>query len=94
MEFVLTLVLFSLSFLLFSIGRLMGRKQVRTSCGGGTGKKIKDIGATCGACNAFDELKFYKDKEDPGFENIARLGYPNRDKRFIDKLDFKPERFK
>ncbi len=92
-EFLLTLILFTLSFVLFSVGRFFGRKQVHTACGG-AGKKIKDIGSTCGACNAIEELKFYKDKTDPGFENVARLGYPNRDKRFIDKLDFKPERFK
>ena len=74
--------------LLLSVGKFFGKKHgVQHSC---SAKEID--GTSCGACSD-EDLKFYKSKDDPGFINVAKLGYPRRNKRFIAKHDFKPERF-
>ena len=87
MEFILVLVIFSVAILLLSLGRLLGSKHDLHGCKGGEG----DQG--CATCSS-PEMDFYKSNDDPGFKNVAQLGNPNRKNRFIDKLDFKPERFK
>lgn len=92
MEFLIVPVIFGIAFALLGIGKFMGGKDLGSSCS--SSKALAEKGHTdaCGAC-ANEDVKFYLDKEDPGFNNVARLGYPNRKKRFIDKLDFKPDRF-
>jgi len=91
MEFLIVPVIFGLALFLLSLGKFMGKKQgVHTSCN--ANKNLEGEDASCGAC-ADEDLKFYKSKDDPGFSNVAKLGYPRRNKRFVDKHDFKPERF-
>ncbi len=94
MEFLIVPVLFGGAIFLLGIGKFIGGKDLNSSCS--SGDHLKDYGhadASCGACDN-EDVKFYISKEDPGFDRVASLGYPNRDKRFIDKLDFKPDRFK
>ncbi|MGD9899643.1 MAG: hypothetical protein AB7T22_11025 [Calditrichaceae bacterium] len=89
MEFLLVPIIFAVALLLLSLGKLMGGKEVHTSCSAGS--HIEGVDA-CGSCDT-ESVKFYTSEKDPGFENVAKLGNPNRKTRFIDKLDFKPERF-
>lgn len=94
MEFLIVPFIFGAAFLLLGLGRFIGGKEIGTSCSSSKHIVTKDHDDTsCGACSN-EDVKFYIDKEDPGFEKVASLGYTQRDKRFIDKLDFKPERFK
>jgi hypothetical protein len=89
MEFIIVPLFFGVALFLLSVGKFFGKKQgVQHSCS--SKKNIE--GASCGACSD-EDLKFYKSKDDPGFGNVAKLGYPRRNKRFVDKHDFKPERF-
>lgn len=91
MEFLFVPVVFGFALLLLSLGKFMGKKQdVGTSCS--ASKNLDGEHTSCGACSN-EDLKFYKSKDDPGFSNVAKLGYPRRNKRFVDKHDFKPERF-
>lgn len=88
MEFLIVPLFFGVALLLLSIGKFFGKKHgVQHSCSAN-----KEIGVSCGSCSN-EDLKFYKSKDDPGFGNVAKLGYPRREKRFVDKHDFKPERF-
>ncbi len=94
MEFLLVPLVFGTAFVLLSIGKIINGKQISGSCqAGATLKEHGHDDASCGACDN-EDVKFYLDKDDPGFDKVASLGYPNREKRFIDKLDFKPLRFK
>lgn len=89
MEFLVVPLIFGIALFLLSIGKFFGKKQgVQHSCS--SKKNIE--GASCGACST-EDIKFYKSEDDPGFKNVAKLGYPRRDKRFVDKHDFKPDRF-
>ena len=89
MEFIIVPLFFGIALFLLSIGKFFGKKHsIQHSC---SANKTID-GASCGACSN-DNIKFYKSKDDHGFGNVAKLGYPGRNKRFIDKHDFKPERF-
>ena len=89
MKFIVVPIFFGIALLLLSIGKFFGKKQgVQHSC-----SSTKNIdSASCGACGD-EDLKFYKSKDDPGLGNVAKLGYPRRNKRFVAKHDFKPERF-
>ena len=86
-EFIIVPLLFGLAMLLLSLGKIFDNEKELHSCKGGS-----EADSACGSCIS-DEFKTYKDKTDPGFENVAKLGNPNRNRRFIDKIDFKPERF-
>jgi len=89
MEFLIVPLFFGIALLMLSLGKFFGKKQgVRHSCS--ASRHIED--ASCGACSD-EHIRFYKSKDDPGFENVAKLGYPRREKRFVGKHDFKPERF-
>ncbi|MBD3223933.1 MAG: hypothetical protein GF313_04340 [Caldithrix sp.] len=91
MEFLFVPIIFGSALVLLSIGRFIGKKhEIHTSCS--AGRNINGVDASCGACSN-EDIKFYKSKNDPGFENVAKLGNPTRNKRFIDKLHFRPERF-
>lgn len=94
MEFLIVPLIFGVAFFLLGIGKFIGGKDLGTSCS--TSKNLAEHhghdDASCGACSN-EDVKFYISKDDPGFEKVASLGYPNREKRFIDKLDFKPDRF-
>ena len=87
MEFLLVPIVFGIAFLLLALGQFFGKKQKLHSCS--SGKEDEN----CASCSSTD-MEFYQSKDDPGFKNVAELGNPNRKTRFIDKLDFKPERFK
>jgi len=87
MQFILVPIIFALAILLLSLGKLLGRKDSLHSCSGG------EDGDECTTCASVD-IGFYQSKDDPGFSNVAQLGNPNRKNRFIEELDFKPERFK
>ncbi len=87
MQFILVPVIFGLAFLLLALGKLLGRKDNLHSCSSGTD------GEGCATCASAD-MEFYQSKDDPGFANVAQLGNPNRKNRFVEELDFKPERFK
>jgi len=87
MEFLLVLLFFGLALLLLALGKLLGGKHEYHTC------NSENEDEDCAACNSID-TEFYLSKDDPGFSNVAQLGNPNRKNRFIDKLDFKPERFK
>jgi hypothetical protein len=93
MEFLIVPFIFGIALALLGIGKFIGNKDLGTSCS--AGKALADKGhdeASCGACSN-EDVRFYLNKEDPGFDKVASLGYPNRKKRFIDKLDFNPDRF-
>ncbi len=85
MEFLLVPIVLGMAFALLALGQFFGKKKQKL--GGCSGED------DCSTCSN-DDLEFYQSDEDPGFKNVAELGNPNRKKRFIDKLDFKPERFK
>ncbi len=85
MEFLLGLIVMAVAFALLSLGQFFGKKK--QNLGGCSSDE------DCGSCSN-EEVEFYKSDDDPGFKNVAELGNPNRKKRFIDTLDFKPERFK
>ncbi len=87
MEFLIVPVIFGLAFALLAIGQFFGKKQQLHSC------SSDHEGEGCSTC-ANPDVEFYQSEDDPGFKNVAQLGNPNRKNRFIDKLDFKPERFK
>ncbi len=87
MEFLLVPIIFALALIMLSIGKLLGKDKELHSCKGGDGD------SECTTC-ANPDMDFNNSKDDPGFSNVAKLGDPNRKTRFIDKLDFKPERFK
>ena len=93
MEFLIVPLIFGAAVVLLAIGKFVGGKELGSSCS--STKALADKGhdeAACGACTN-EDVKFYLDKNDPGFDKVAQLGYPNRKKRFIDKLDFNPDRF-
>lgn len=92
MEFLLVPFIFGIAFALLGIGKFIGDKNLSSSCSSSKALAEKGHSDACGACSN-EDVKFYLDKNDPGFDKVASLGYPNRDKRFIDKLDFKPDRF-
>ena len=87
MQFILVPIIFGLAFLLLGLGKLLGRKDSLHSC------SSDGDGEECSTCASFD-VEFYQSKDDPGFTNVAQLGNPNRKNRFVEELDFKPERFK
>ena len=87
MEFLIVPIIFGIAFALLGIGQFFGKKQKLHSCSG------DDDGEGCSTC-ANPDVEFYQSEDDPGFKNVAELSNPNRKNRFIDKLDFKPERFK
>lgn len=90
MEFIIVPLIFGSALALLSLGKFIGKKEgIHTSCRAGHNIEGAD---SCGACSN-EDIKFYKSKDDPGFENVAKLGNPNRNKRFIDQLHFRPERF-
>ncbi len=94
MEFLLVPLFFAAALILLNIGKFIGGRQLQNSCS--AGKHLHQKGhddASCGACDN-EDVKFYLSKDDDGLDKVASLGYPGRDKRFIDKLDFKPDRFK
>lgn len=89
MEFLIVPLFFGAALLLLSIGKFFGKKQgIHRCCG--TGKHIE--GASCGACSN-EDININKTKDASGLSNVARLGYPRREKRFVNQHDFKPERF-
>lgn len=85
MQLIFTLIFFGVAFLLLAMGQFFGKKQKLHGCGGGDEEE-------CTTC-ANPDVEFYQSKDDPGFSNVAQLGNPGRKNRFIDKLDFRPERF-
>ncbi len=94
MEFLIVPFIFGVALLLLGIGKFIGGKDIGTSCSSSKHLVAKDHDDTsCEGCSN-EDVKFYIDKEDPGFDNVAKLGYAKREKRFIAKLDFKPGRFK
>ncbi len=94
MEFLIVPFIFGVALLLLGIGKFIGGKDIGTSCSSSKHLVAKDHDDTsCEGCSN-EDVKFYIDKEDPGFDNVAKLGYAKRGKRFIEKLDFKPDRFK
>ena len=84
MEFIIAIAVFAIAFVFLSLGRFMGRKHELHSCGGGKDESC----ASCGDKNADDDHL----RDDAGLSNVAELGNPNRKNRFIDKLDFRPEK--
>ncbi|KAA3612999.1 MAG: hypothetical protein D8M58_11860 [Calditrichaeota bacterium] len=93
MEFIIVPLIFGVALFLLGVGKFIGGKSLSASCS--STDHIPGLAhdeENCG-CKK-DDVNFYIDKEDPGFDRVAQLGYPNRKKRFIDKLDFKPDRFK
>lgn len=94
MEFLFVPIIFGIAFFFLGIGKFIAGNDLSTSCSSSKHLAKHGHDSEChGGCDN-EDVKFYIDKEDPGFEKVATLGYPNREKRFIDKLDFKPERFK
>lgn len=85
-EFLIVPIVFGLAFMLLALNKLIGRDKELHTCS--TGSKQ----GGCATC-AGDEFKTFKDKSDPGFENVAKLGNPNRRRPFSDKFDFRPERY-
>jgi len=93
MEFLIVPFILGAAFFLLGIGKFIGGKNLSTSCS--STKHIPGLDHDKESCGCKeDDVNFYIDKDDPGFDRVAQLGYPNRKKRFIDKLDFKPDRFK
>ena len=93
MEFIFVPFIFGTAFVLLGIGKFIGGKDISTSCSSSKHIVAKgDDDTSCGACSN-EDVKFYVDKEDPGFDKVASLGYAGRENRFIEKLDFKPDRF-
>jgi hypothetical protein len=88
MEFIIVPIIFGLAIILLSIGKLLGRKGIQEGCK--AGEEIENVDG-CGSCSIGVE-KYMVD--DSGLNKVAQLGNPNRDKRFIDKLDFKPAKIK
>jgi len=84
MEFIIAIAVFAIAFVFLSLGRIMGRKHELHSCGSGKDNKC----VSCGDKNADDDHL----RDDAGLSNAAMLGNPNRKNRFIDKLDFRPEK--
>lgn len=85
MEFLLVPIVLGAAFGLLAIGQFFGKKKQNL---GGCSSD-----GDCNSCSN-EDLEFYNSDDDPGFKNVAELGNPNRKNRFIDTLDFKPERFK
>jgi hypothetical protein len=88
MEFLIVPILFGIALILLSIGKLFGRPGIKEGCK--PGHNLNEVGS-CGACSPND-LKLPLDKDDAGLENVAKLGNPNRNRRFSAKFDFRPER--
>ena len=86
MEFLLVPLIIGLALVLLSVGKIFGRENELHSC---KGEEEDD----CLSCATSDKQEILS-PDDPGFKNVAKLGNPNRKNRFIDKLDFRPERFK
>ena len=93
MEFLIVPFIFGAAFLLLGIGKFIGNKNLSTSCSSTEHIPGLDHDEESCGCKQ-DDVNFYIDKADPGFDRVAQLGYPNRKNRFIDKLDFNPDRFK
>lgn len=90
MEFILVPVIFSAALLLLSIGKLFGRKGISGGCK--SHSPIHGVNVSCGAC-AGREDKLVKTGDHAGLRNIAQLGYPGRNRPFIEHIDFKPDQF-
>lgn len=90
MEFLLVPIIFSASLLLLSIGKLFGRKGINGGCK--SHSPINGVNVSCGAC-ARKEDKLVHTGDHAGLRNIAQLGYPGRKRPFIERVDFKPEKF-
>ena len=86
MEFLLVPLIIGLTLILLSIGKILGKETDLHSC---KGEGDED----CQNCAAPDKEEILS-PDDPGFKNVAELGNPNRKQRFIDRLGFRPERFK
>ncbi|MBN2426025.1 MAG: hypothetical protein JXR46_06610 [Calditrichaceae bacterium] len=88
MEFLIVPILFGLALFMLSIGKLFGRHGIKEKCKHGHGGHKE---GSCGASSPND-LKLPLGKKDDGMENVAKLGNPQRNRRFSDKFDFRPER--
>lgn len=84
-QFIIVPIIFGIALLLLSLGKLLGSKhEIHTSCSGEE---------DCDTC-AVSEMEKEAGINDPaGLGNVAQLGNPNRKNRFIDQLDFRPEKF-
>lgn len=85
-EFIIVPVIFGIALLLLSLGKLLGKEQEFHSCG--TGADSEEC-ATCAVPDMENAAKF---KDESGLTNVAQLGNPNRKNRFIDRLDFRPDK--
>ncbi len=86
MELLLVPVIFGAALLLLSLGRLLGHKQIESTCSAGS--KIDGVDSCASCSTKTDDVL----QDEAGLKNVAELGNPNRKHIFIDKLDFKPER--
>jgi len=83
-QFIIVPIVFGIALLLLSLGKLLGSKhEVHTSC------STEDDCDTC----AVSEMEKESGIDDPaGLTNVAQLGNPNRKNRFIEQLDFHPDK--
>jgi len=82
MELILTLVLFSISFLLLSIGVILGKKHMHAgSCG--SNLAVKDEALSCGACPS-KSAEVCPSGDQEGYATLAQLGNPARKKPYQD----------
>ena len=85
MEFLFVPLIIGLAMVFLAIGKILGKDKELHSCKSGAEDD-------CINCSTTDNEQILA-PDDPGFKNVAKLGNPNRKNRFIDKLDFRPERF-
>ncbi len=90
MEFLIVPLIFATALFLLSIGQVFGGKQIHGSCK--SHNTINGVNVSCGACSRKDARLIPSD-DNAGLQNIAKLGYPSRKRPFLEKVDFKPERF-
>ncbi len=82
MEFILTLALFSFSFLLLSIGVIIRKKQMHAgSCG--SNLVVNGEALSCGACPS-KSAKVCPSGDQEGYATLAQLGNPARKKPYQD----------
>ena len=86
MEFILVPVIFAIALLLLSLGKLLGKDQEFHTC--------SSEGEDCETCATNDLDIGFHSIDEAGLSNVAQLGNPNRKNRFIDTLDFRPDKIK
>ncbi len=83
MELILTIAIFSMSFIFLSVGVIFGKKHMRAgSCGSNVIIKGEEL--SCGACPSKEaEVCPSGDKE--GYATLAQLGNPTRKRLYNSK---------